>query len=261
MRAITSSTSRTPTVLRALPSGRSRTAAPASSITSMALSGQEAVGQVAHGEIDGGAQRRGGVVHAVVLLVARREPLQDAHRLVARRLAHVDLLEAARERAVALEVAVLLVGGRAHEAQLAGLKQRLEQVRGVDGRALGRPGAEDRVHLVDEQDRILALAQRRDQRLEARLEIAAIARAGEQRAEVEREDLGACAGPRARGPRGCAARAPRRAPSCRRRSRPRTADCSCAGARGCGRCARARRRGRSAGRACLARRARRGCVA
>ena len=52
------------------------------------------------------------------------------------------------------------------------------------------PAPEDGVHLVDEQDRVLALAQRRDQRLEARLEVAAIARAGEQRAEVEREDLG-----------------------------------------------------------------------
>ena len=111
---------------------RSRTAAPASSITSIALSGRKRSMQVLGRELHAGAQRRRGVVHAVVLLVARREALEDLHRVVDRRLVHVDPLEAARERAVALEVAVLLEGGRAHAAQLAGLQQRLQQVRRVD---------------------------------------------------------------------------------------------------------------------------------
>ena len=89
-----------------------------------------------------------------------------------------------------------------------------------------------------------------DQRLEARLEVAAVARAREQRADVEREDLGARAGRRARRPRRCAARAPRRSRSCRRPSRRRRSGCSCGGARGCGPRARSRRRGRPADRAC-----------
>src|SRR4029453_17311559 len=42
---------------------------------------------------------------------------------------------------------------------------------------------------VDEEDGILALLDCRHERLEARLEVAAVLRAGEQRAEVEGEDL------------------------------------------------------------------------
>ena len=72
------------------------------------------------------------------------------------------------------------------------------------------PGAEDGVDLVDEEDRVRALLHRGDERLEARLEVAAVARAGQQRAEVEREDLGVARGPRARRRRRCAARGPRR---------------------------------------------------
>ena len=53
------------------------------------------------------------------------------------------------------------------------------------------PGPEDGVDLVDEQDRLRPLAHRCDQRLEALLEVAAVAGPRQQRAEVEGEDLGA----------------------------------------------------------------------
>jgi hypothetical protein len=54
----------------------------------------------------------------VVLLVLGASALQDLHRVGDRGLAHVDLLEAPRQRAVALEGAlVLLVGGRPDAAQ------------------------------------------------------------------------------------------------------------------------------------------------
>ena len=67
-----------------------------------------------------GAQRLVGVRDAVVLLVALLEALQDLDRLLDRGLVHLDLLEAAGQRAVALEgCLVLLVGGRADAAQLA----------------------------------------------------------------------------------------------------------------------------------------------
>jgi hypothetical protein len=47
------------------------------------------------------------------------------------------------------------------------------------------------VYLIDEQNRTLALANRRRESLEARLEIAPIAGSSEERTEIERKDLGA----------------------------------------------------------------------
>ena len=44
--------------------------------------------------------------------------------------------------------------------------------------------------LVDEEDGLLALVERRDEGLEALLEVAAVARSRQQRAQVEGEDLG-----------------------------------------------------------------------
>ena len=52
----------------------------------------------------------------------------------------------------------------------------------------GRAGADHGVDLVDEQDRVGQLLELVDDRLQPLLEIAAIARAGEQRAHVERVD-------------------------------------------------------------------------
>ena len=52
------------------------------------------------------------------------------------------------------------------------------------------PAPDHRVHLVDEQDRQRPLLERLDHGLEALLEVAAVARPGQQRAGVEREDLG-----------------------------------------------------------------------
>ena len=98
-------------------------------------------------------------------------------------------LEAALERGVLLDVlAVLVERRRADAAQLAAGEHRLEQVGRVD-RALGRAGADDGVQLVDEEDD-LALRARDlvEHRLEPLLELAAVLRAREQRADVERPD-------------------------------------------------------------------------
>ncbi len=85
-------------------------------------------------------------------------------------------------------LAVLVERRRADRPQLAPRQHRLEHVRRVDG-PLGRPGADDRVQLVDEEDdlagRRLDLGQHRLQTL---LELAAVLRAREQRADVERPD-------------------------------------------------------------------------
>ena len=153
------------------------------------LVGQVAVVDVARRQLGRRGERVGGVLHAVVLLEARLQPLQDLDRLVDRRLDHVDLLEAPRQRVVLLEdAAVLVVGGRADALQLAGGEHRLEQVGRVQRAARGRAGADHGVDLVDEQDRVRVVDQLLQHRLQALLEIAAVLRAGEQRAHVERVD-------------------------------------------------------------------------
>ena len=65
-----------------------------------------------------------------------------------------------------------------------GLRMR----RRVD-RAFGGAGADERVQLVDEQDDVAARADLLQHLLEALLEVAAVAGAGDERAEVERVEL------------------------------------------------------------------------
>ena len=81
--------------------------------------------------------------------------------------------------------------GRADDAQLAGGEHRLDQRRQVHRAAGDGAGADGRVDFVDEEDRLRPLGERGDDRLEPLFEVAAETRAGEQRAGVEREDLGA----------------------------------------------------------------------
>ena len=93
------------------------------------------------------------------------------------------------ERAVLLEVlAVLVERRRPDAAQPPARERRLEQVARVHAAAGGRAGADDRVDLVDEEDGLVELLQRLDDGLDALLEVAAVARAREQRAHVERVD-------------------------------------------------------------------------
>ena len=126
----------------------------------------------------------------MVRLVALLQPAQDRDRVLDRRLVDVDRREAALERGVLLDVlAVLVERRRADAAELAAGEHRLEQVRGVD-RALGGAGADDRVELVDEEDdAALARLDLGEHGLQPLLELAAVLRAGEQRADVERPDL------------------------------------------------------------------------
>ena len=153
------------------------------------LVGQEAVGDVAAGEFAGGLQRLVGDLHLVVLLVAVAQALEDLDGLVDRRLLHADLLKAALQRGVALEVlAVLVERRRADRLQLAARERRLEDRGGVD-RALGGAGADEVVQLVDEQDDVAALGDLLHHLLQALLELAAVLRAGDERRQVERVDL------------------------------------------------------------------------
>ena len=149
------------------------------------LVGHEAVGDVARGQVRGGLERLVGDLEPVVLLVALAHAAQDRDRLLDGRLLDLDRLEAPLQRRVALDVlAVLVERGRADGLQLAAGQRRLEDVGRVD-RALGRAGADQRVQLVDEEDRA-GLLDLVDDLLEPLLELAAVLGAGDQRADVER---------------------------------------------------------------------------
>jgi hypothetical protein len=85
-------------------------------------------------------------------------------------------------------LAVLVEGGGADGLQLAPGQHGLEDRGGVDG-ALGGPGTDERVDLVDEQDDVAAGADLLEHLLEALLEVASVAAAGHERTEVERVEL------------------------------------------------------------------------
>ena len=152
---------------------------------------QFAVGHVARRQLHRRAHGAVGVADLVVLLVVGLQALQDLHRILDRRLVDVDLLEAAHQGAVLLEVlAILLIGRRSHAAQRTRSEGRLQQVRRIHGPARGRAGADHRVDLVDEEHGVVVAFQLLDHLLQPLLEVAAIASAGQQGAHVQRIDGG-----------------------------------------------------------------------
>src|SRR5690606_12158944 len=153
------------------------------------------VGQETRGDVPVGQCRRrdeGGVgdAHTVVYLVALLGATQDSDGVLDTRLPDEDLLEATFESRVLLDVLAVLVEGRGtDQPQLTAGEHRLDHVAGVHRRVAGRAGADDGVELVDESDdlpgRFLDLV---EHGLEAFLELAAVLRARDHRAEVERDD-------------------------------------------------------------------------
>ena len=136
---------------------------------------QVPVGDVAVGQVGGRHHGLVGDGDAVVRLVAVAETLQDLDGVAERRLLDLDGLEAALEGGVLLQVlAVLVEGGGADGLQLAAGQHGLEDRRRVDG-ALGRPGADEGVQLVDEKDDVAAGPDLLEHLLEALLEIAPVA--------------------------------------------------------------------------------------
>ena len=149
---------------------------------------QVAIGDVADRQV---RRRADGVVgdrDLVVLLVALPDAHQDLDRLLERGLLDHHRLESALEGRVALDVlAVLVEGGGADALQLAAGQWRLEDVGGVD-RAFGGARTHEGVQLVDEEDRIVGVAELLDDLLEPLLELAAILGAGDERADIEGQD-------------------------------------------------------------------------
>ena len=106
-----------------------------------------------------------------------------------RGLADQDRLEAPLERRVLLDVlAVLVERGGADRLQFAAGERRLDDDGRVD-RAFGSAGADERVHLVDEQDDVAALADLLHDLLEAVLELTAVLAARDERRQVERVEV------------------------------------------------------------------------
>ena len=121
-------------------------------------------------------------------LVAILDAEQDLDRLALAGRIDLDRLEAALERAILLDVLpVLGRRRRADAADLAARQRRLEDVGRVE-RPFGRPGAHQRVQLVDEHDDVRVVGQLLHDRLEALFELTAILRAGDDERDVERED-------------------------------------------------------------------------
>ena len=149
---------------------------------------QEAVGDVAVGEHRRRHQRAVADPHAVMQLVFLLQAAQDRDRILDRRLADEHRLEPPRQRRVLLDIfAVFVERGRADAMQFTAREGWLQQIGGVH-RAVGLARADQRVHLVDKQDH--PACRRRDlvqHRLDPFLELAAIFRAGDQRAHVERQ--------------------------------------------------------------------------
>lgn len=152
------------------------------------LVGQEAVGDVAVAQFGRGHDGRVGDLDAVMQLVLFLQASQDGDGGLHARLAHQDLLEAALQRGVLLDVlAVFIQGGGAYAMQLATRERRLEHVAGVH-RALGLARAHHGVQLVDEDDGLaLFLGQFVQHVLQALLELAAELGTGQQGRHVQRQ--------------------------------------------------------------------------
>ena len=97
-------------------------------------------------------QRGVGDADAVMLLVLVLQAAQDRDRVLDARLVNEHRLEAPRQRRVLLDVLLVLIErGRADAMQLAARQRWLEQVGRVH-RTVGLARADQRVHLVDEED-------------------------------------------------------------------------------------------------------------
>src|SRR5271170_3168639 len=150
---------------------------------------QLAVVNEARGKFDRRLHRLAGVTDLMEVLEIGLETFEDFDRIGDGRLVDIDLLETADQRAILLEILpIFLISGRADAAQDALGQRRLEKVGGVHRAAGGGAGADHGVDFVNEQDRVLVLLDLLHHLLEALLEVAAIARASQQRPHVERKN-------------------------------------------------------------------------
>ena len=124
-----------------------------------------------------------------MLLVPSAQSFQHFNRRVHVRLVHKDRRKAPFERGIFFDViAILGERRRADALQFAARERRLHHVRRVN-RALRRARADDRVQFVNEQDDFaFGIVDFVEGGFEAFLKLAAKARPGDHRAEIERDD-------------------------------------------------------------------------
>ena len=211
------------------------------------LVGQAVLGDVAVAQPRRGVQRRVVDHDAVVRLVGAAQAAQDLDRVLDGRLLDRHRREAAGERGVALDLAVLGQRGGADHAQLAAREQRLEDVGGVH-RALGVPAPS--TVCSSSMNRTILPSARRPRRAPPSGASRTGRGTGRRRScrTGRARRCGCRAASRGRRCGGCAGPGPRRWRSCRRRPRRSARRCSCAGGRGSRPSARSRRCGRSRGR-------------
>ena len=116
------------------------------------------------------------------------QSLENGDGIVDARLLDHDGLETARERGILFEVLLVLIERRrADDLNLAARERGLQDVRGVE-RALGSTRADERMHLIDEEDDVTRTTNLVDDALEALLELAAVFRARDERGHREGHD-------------------------------------------------------------------------
>ena len=121
----------------------------------------------------------------MVSLVLVAQTLENRDSLLLSGLADLDGLETSLESRVLLDVlAVLVEGCRADHLEIAARKRGLENIRGVRA-ALCRARADDCMELVDKENRVLALLDLVNRRLDSLLKVAAVLRARDHTCEVE----------------------------------------------------------------------------
>ena len=118
--------------------------------------GQLVVAQVARRQLGRRLERLVGVLHAVMFFVAAAQARENPPGLLDRRLVDGDLLQPPGERAILFDLLELLERRRADDAQIAGRENRLEHRREIHRAAGDGAGADRRVNLVDEENRLAA---------------------------------------------------------------------------------------------------------
>ena len=149
---------------------------------------QEAIRNVAAGEIDRVLDGFVGVADGVEFFVALAHALQDADGFFFAGAIDLHRLEAALERTVFFDrLAVFARRGGADALDFAAAQRGLQDIGGVE-RAFGRTRSDQRVQLVDEDDGVLALHQLLHDGLEPLFKLAAVLGAGDDQRKIERKD-------------------------------------------------------------------------
>ena len=127
----------------------------------------------------------------MVFFVVRLEAVQDFHSVFDARLVDFDFLKAPCQSPVALKITpILVIGGSADAAHLAGCQRGFEDIRGVHGSSAGGSCPDNGMDFVDKQDGPRLLIERFQHGFEPFFKLAPEFCAGQYGAHIERVDTG-----------------------------------------------------------------------